>query len=129
MMYLDIITTTTDNDNTDVQSPRLFVMHARILSELSPYALCVCGACSVHKTTDEQTTTVACAWSLFFSDSLFLVPSLSFVHSRLRTHTPRTYTLSLPHTHTRADFLVCAAKQLRKSSYNDCKQRRIIICI
>lgn len=39
MMYLDI--TTTDNDNTDVQSPRLFVMHARILSELSPYTLCV----------------------------------------------------------------------------------------
>lgn len=117
MMYLDI--TTTDNDNTDVQSPRLFVMHARILSELSPYTERVLRAVYIKRLTNRQQWRArGLSFSPTHSFSIYLSRSLSFTH---------TYTLSL--LHTRAPILLypmCAAKQLRKSSYNN-KQRYIII--
>jgi len=124
MMCLD--TTTTDNDNTDVQSPRLFVVHARILSELSPCTVCVVRAVYIERlTTNRQQWR---ARGLSFSLRLTLIHSfslhisLSLVHSHLCTHTPSPFYTHCPILL----YLLCAAKQLRKSSYNN-KQRYIII--
>jgi len=105
-MYLDIIITTTDNDNTDVQSPRLFVMHARMLSELSPYhcvCVCVVRAVYIKRLTNRQRWR---ARGLSFSPTHSFSFSLSLSFTLVYAHTPRTYTLSLLHTHTRAPIFL-----------------------